>query len=81
MNFVRDLGTNGLNPLKKHVLKVDNRNATKRCEICPKLRINTSELTSFSCFFVNFEHISHLFSDVSIVYSELVKVCWEVTFI
>ena len=51
MNFVRDLGTNGLNPLKKYVLKVDNRNATKRCEMCPKLRINTLEFTSFTPFF------------------------------
>ena len=39
---------------------VNNSNSRKRCEICSKLTIKTSERRS-TVFIVNFEHISHLF--------------------
>ena len=37
-----------------YLFKVSNRNTSKRCEICSKLTIKTSEV-------INFEHVSHLF--------------------
>ena len=46
----------------------------KRCEICPKLTLDTVESCS-GVFIVNFEHISHFFS-VSIVDFDWVNVCW-----
>ena len=36
----------------------------------------TTQMTSFWYFIVNFEHISHLFSNVSSVDFEQVKVSW-----
>ena len=49
-------------PANIFLFKVSNRNIGKRCEICSKLRINTSEQSRWqrSVFIVNFEHISHL---------------------
>ena len=53
--------------------KILNRPLRKASELNICLRPLTS-LTSFWCFFVNFEHISHLFSSVSIVDFEQVNV-------
>ena len=51
-----------LYPAGIHLLKVNNRNARTRCEICSKLTIRTPE--RYHCrsgvFIVNFEQISHL---------------------
>ena len=44
------------------MIKVKNRNTTKRCEICSKLTVKTPQRRRRSgLFIVNFEHISHLF--------------------
>ena len=45
-----------------YLLKVNNRNTRKRCEICPKLTKKTPERCRrrFGVFIVDFEHISHL---------------------
>ena len=45
-----------------YLLKVNNRNARKRCEICSKLTIKTPKRHQqrSDVFIVNFEHISHL---------------------
>ena len=51
-------------PSKIYVVKVNNRNTRKKCEICSKLTIKTSELRQWcrsGVFIVNVEHISHLF--------------------
>ena len=41
------------------MLKVNNRNSRKRCEICSKLTIKTSEQSPrrFGAFIVNFEYV------------------------
>ena len=50
-----------------YLFKVNNKNTTKRCEICSKLTIKTPERRhwrhwrSSSVFIVNFEHVSNLF--------------------
>ena len=47
-----------------YLLKFNNRNTRTSCEICSKLTLKTSEKRQwrrFGVFFVNFEHISHLF--------------------
>ena len=47
-----------------YLFKVNNRNTRKRCEMCSKLTIKTPErhqLHRSGVFFINFEHISHLF--------------------
>ena len=47
-----------------YLLKVNNINFRKRCEICSKLAIQTSERRHWrhsDVFSVNFEYISHLF--------------------
>ena len=44
------------------MLRVNNRNTSRVCEICSKFTINTPERRQqrrFSVFIVNFEHISH----------------------
>ena len=41
-----------------YLFKVNNRNSRKRCEICSKLTLKTTE---WRHVFVNFQHISHLF--------------------
>ena len=46
-----------------HLLKVYNKNARIKCEICSKLTIQTPEQCKWchsDVFIVNFEHISHL---------------------
>ena len=52
----------------------------QRCEICSKLTIKLPKRRywrRFGSFIVNFEHISHLCSSVSIVDFEQVKVKWN----
>ena len=46
-----------------YLLKCNNRNTRKRCEICSKLTIKTPERRPWRCsgVFINFEHIPHLF--------------------
>ena len=51
-------------PASKYLLKVNNRNTRKNCEICLKLTIKTAERRHWrrsGAFIVNFEHISHSF--------------------
>ena len=50
----------------------------QRCEIWPKLIIKTPKCHwhRFGVFIVNFEHISHLYSSVSIVNFEQVNTGW-----
>ena len=53
-----------LNPAHNNMLKVNNRNSRKRCEICSKLTIKTPERHQWrrsGVFIATFEHISHLF--------------------
>ena len=45
----------------------------QRCEICSNLAIKTRR---FGVFIVNFEHISHLRSSVSVVTFEKVNAGW-----
>ena len=48
---------------RSFLLKVNNRNSRKRCEICSKLTIKIPERRQWrrsGVFIVNFEHISHL---------------------
>ena len=64
-------------PANIYVLKVNNRNTRKRCEICSKLTIKIPEQRHWrrsTVFTVNLEHVSHLFSSVSIVDFEQVNV-------
>ena len=47
-----------------YLFKVNNRNSTKRCEICSKLTIKIPKRRQRCCsgiFIVKFEHITHLF--------------------
>ena len=44
------------NPANIYLLKVNNRNTRRKCEICSKLTIKTPD-----AFIINFKHISHLF--------------------
>ena len=53
-----------------YLFKLNNRNTRKRCEICSKLTVKTPERNHWhrsAIFVVNFEHILHLFSSISIV--------------
>ena len=47
---------------RSFLLKVNNRNSRKRCEICSKLTKKKLERRQWcsGVFIVNFEHISHL---------------------
>ena len=50
-------------PAGINLLKVNNRNTRRKCEICSQLTINTPERRHWrrsGVFIVNFEHISHL---------------------
>ena len=58
------------NPINIYFFKVISRNTRKRC---PKLTINTVECRS-GVLFVNFKHILHYFSSVSIVDFQQVNV-------
>ena len=49
------------------MFKISNKNTRKRCEICSKLTIKTSDLRRSGAFIVNFKYISHFF---------LVFYCW-----
>ena len=49
------------NPAGIYLLKVNNRNTRKICEICSNLTIKTPERRRSGVFIGNFEHISHLF--------------------
>ena len=54
----------GYFPANIYLLKVNNRNTRKRCEICSELTIKSPERRQWrrsDVFIVNFEHISHLF--------------------
>ena len=58
------------------LFKVNNRNTRKRFEICLKLSMITPERRHWrhsGVFIVNFDHISHLFSGVSIIDFEQVN--------
>ena len=58
------------NPTGNYMFKVNNRNTRTRCEICSKLTIKIPERRQWrrsGISIVNFEHISHLCSSVSIV--------------
>ena len=51
----------------------------EKCEICPKLTIKTPERRHWrrsGVLIINFEHISHLFSNASIVGFEQANVTW-----
>ena len=50
----------GWDPANTDLIKVNNRNSKKKCEICSKFTIKTVE-RHYGVFIVNFEHISHLF--------------------
>ena len=53
-----------LSTVNIYLLKVNNRNTRKRCEICLKLTIKTAERRHWGCsgvFIVIAENISHLF--------------------
>ena len=46
-----------------YMFKITNRNTRKRCQICSRLTIKTSDRRQWrrsGVFVVNFEHISHL---------------------
>ena len=64
-------------PANIYVLKVNSKNTRKKSEICSKLTIKTPEQRHWrrsAVFTVNLEHVSHLFSSVSIVDFEQVNV-------
>ena len=68
------------NPANIYLLKVSNWNIGKRWEICSKLTIEILEQRRWRRFcvsIVNFEHISHLSSNVSIDDFEQVNLCWD----
>ena len=61
------------------MFKVNNRNTRTRCEIRSKLTIKMSKKRHCpGIFIVNFEHISHLVSSVSIVNFEQVNAGWDI---
>ena len=52
-----------VSPVSIYLLKVNNKNTRKMCEICSKLTIKTPERRPWHCsgvIIVNFEHTSHL---------------------
>ena len=59
--------------------KLTTETLEQRCEICSKLTIKLPKRRQwprFEGFIVNFEHISHLYSSVSIVNLEQVNAGW-----
>ena len=66
---LQDPGFKDLNVLESlsamiYLFKVNNRDTIKRCEICSKFTIKTSDRhhqRRSGVFIVNFEHVSHLF--------------------
>ena len=68
-------------PANIYLLKVNNRNARKRYEMCSKLTIKTParrQSRRSGVFIVNLEHNSHL-SSVSIVEFEQINISWEIS--
>ena len=68
MNIAKFLRTYGKcfysYPFSIYFFIANNRNTTKRCEICSNLTIKTPQQLHgaiLAFFAVNFEHISHLF--------------------
>ena len=86
MIYIKPSGTIGISPYGKglypaniHLFKVNNRSTWKKCKICSKLTIKTPERRQWrrsGVLNVSFEHISHIFSSVSIVYFQQVNVSW-----
>ena len=69
-------------PAGNYMFKVSNGNTRQRCEICSKLTIKPPKRCHwrrFGGFIVNFEHISHLCSSVSIVNFEQANAGWDDT--
>ena len=67
-------------PANIYLLKFNNRNTRKRCEICSKFTIKTPEWRHwrrFAVFIVNFEHILVPFSIVSLVDFEEVNISYK----
>ena len=63
------------------LFKFNIKNIRKRCEICSRLTIKTPKRRHWprsGVFIVNFEHMSNLFPNVSIVDFEQVNVSWAV---
>ena len=61
---VRQQATSTVTPTNKYLLKFNNRNTRKRCEICSNVAIKTSERRNWRCsnvFIDDFERISHTF--------------------
>ena len=61
LTFLVDIFCNS--PVNKYMLKVNNRNTRKKCDLFPKLTKKTLERHHWrrsGVFFVNFEHILHL---------------------
>ena len=61
------------------MFKISHRNTRTRCEICPKLTIETPERRHWrrsGVFIVNFEHISKPYSSVCIANFEHVIAGW-----
>ena len=57
-----------------YLLKVNERNARARCEICSKLTIKIPE----RCQWLNFEHVSHLALVFFFVNFEQVSAGWDI---
>ena len=68
-----------LNPLKIYLFYVIKRKIRKKYEMCSKLTIKTYKRRQWcrcGVFTVNFKHISHILSSVSMVNFEQVNICW-----
>ena len=64
------------------LLKVNNRNTRKRCEICSKLTIKTPERHYWhrsGVFIANVEHISHLVLVFLLLTLKMSLLAWEVS--
>ena len=67
-----------VNPANLYLFKTNNRNLSKRCEVCSKLRNNVVNVVLvFSLLTLN---ILHTFYSVSIVDFKHVDVSWEAGF-
>ena len=60
-----------------YLLKITIRNNRKKCEVCSKLTIKVG----FGVFIINFKHVSHFFSSVSIVDFRQTNVSWVVQYL
>ena len=65
-------------PADIYLIKFNNRNNRKRCEICSKLTIKTSEQRNVND--VVLVHISHLFLVFLLYSTEKINICWVLTF-